>query len=282
MCERRIFMRNIFAKYLILALCLATLAAQAADAPHLRRGAEDDFEIRPNPASKFAPGAFVQSNTWNSFPLFARRPSFYAWSPNIFNSNCWYSPALSGYSPTGNNVSGYANGYAWNPWFGWNGNNANNNLTNTWTAWNNPAGWNGLNNATLWNPWTGWNNAATSGPTQQWYNSHGTGVTQYVPPITTTTTTANNNAVYYQNQLQSWTRPQNIAIAQQPNGAIVYYTPPTITTGMVNGYNPALPAQTAQSIAVQQQQVYSPAAVSRSFNQTQSNANSSDLINRRR
>jgi hypothetical protein len=62
----------------------------------------------------------------------------------------------------------------------------------------------------------------------------------------------NNNAPNYYQTQQTWTRPQNLVVGTNPNGSVIHYRPPAVTTGMVNGYNPALPLPRSTPSAVVQ------------------------------
>jgi hypothetical protein len=221
--------------------------AQAAGVQPPQRPADDDFQIVPSASFRFANRAAAQSETRNAYPLFAR-PSFGTWSPfnNNGNANYWYSPALVGY---GDNVAGLGSGYYWSPATGWSYNPP---------ATNNCNGWNaayGYNARYQWNPWTGWSglNAAPWSPMSRW-NTGTTG--SWTDPRANNSfvnNSWNTNAPYcYYHTQQTWTRPQNLVVGTNPNGSVIHYTPPTVTTGMVNGYNPALPLPRSTPSAVVQ------------------------------
>jgi hypothetical protein len=208
----------------VIVLGLVSVAANAASPQH--GPAEDQFQIVPvRPLQQFANNAYSQSSLWNTFP---------------FNR---YSPALGMYSPAysyGQGLAGTASSPAfWSPSYGYNYTNSYWNWNTGWNyGWNNnSSGWNGnwANANGSWNSWNGYwssSNGAWNGWNGSWNNGWNNNANNYIPANQTNTQNTStpgwnyNSIAYQQNSL----RPTPVPSATTP------------VTGMIHGYNPALPA----------------------------------------
>lgn len=235
---------------LIATTILLTLSATVFAAQGPRPQPVDDFQIVP---TRPLNNAFAQSYTGNAFPVVPYRPSYnpnpqsnFGYSYN-YTPNNWFSPALTGYGQPGTNVSGFGN------------TNANTNATNSWLPWSWYA-WNYYNNGNGYGNGianNNFNNTNNLNGNTTWFNAHANGAATFVNQVTTTNNSYNANTLPSP-YLQSWTRPQNLAIAQTQTGGTIYYTPPTATTGTVNGYNAALPQSRPAPNTYSPPQYYTP------------------------